>query len=125
MINLKTKEDIAILREGGKRHAQILREVAAMVRPGVHVVDLDTRAAELIREGGDVPAFLNYQPYGASRPYPATLCVSINDEIVHGIPTEGDKVLKEGDIVSLDLGLIHKELITDGAITVSVGKVSD
>lgn len=124
MINLKTKEDIVILREGGKRHAYILKELAKMVQPGVHVIDLDTRAVELIREGGDTPAFLNYQPYGASRPYPATLCVSINDEIVHGIPTEGDKVLKEGDIVSIDLGLIHKELITDAAITVPVGKIS-
>lgn len=94
-----------------------------MAKPGVPIADLDAKAAELIRAGGDMPAFLNYQPYGASRPYPATLCVSINDEIVHGIPTEGDKVLKEGDIVSLDLGLIHRELITDGAITIAVGKV--
>lgn len=124
MINLKTKEDIAILREGGKRHAHILKEIAKMVKPGVHVVDLDTRAAELIREGGDTAAFLNYQPYGAARPYPATLCISINDEIVHGIPTEGDKVLKAGDIVSIDLGLVHKNLITDAAITVPVGKIS-
>ncbi len=124
MIKLKTKEDIAILREGGKRHARILKELAAMVRAGLPIAELDARALQLVQEGGDVPAFLNYQPYGASRPYPATLCVSINDEIVHGIPTEGDKVLKEGDIVSLDLGLIHRQLITDSAITVPVGKVS-
>lgn len=123
MITIKTKSDIAILREGGKRHAHILKEVAKLVRPGVHVATLDAHAAELIRDGGDVAAFLNYQPYGASRPYPATLCVSINDEIVHGIPTEGDKVLAEGDIVSLDLGLVHNNLITDGAITVAVGKI--
>jgi len=123
VIKLKTKEDIAILREGGKRHAYILKELAKMVQPGVHIVDLDIYAGKLIREGGDVPAFLNYQPYGARRPYPATLCVSINDEIVHGIPTEGDKILKEGDIVSIDLGLIHKGLITDAAITVPVGKI--
>lgn len=123
MITIKTKEDIAILREGGKRHAYILKEVAKLAKPGVHIAKLDEKAAELIREGGDVAAFLNYQPYGASRPYPATLCVSINDEIVHGIPTEGDKVLKEGDIVSIDLGLVHKKLITDGAITVAVGKI--
>ncbi len=124
MITIKTKSDIATLREGGKRHAYILKELARMVKPGLHVADLDKRAQELILEGGDVPAFLNYQPYGAHRPYPAALCVSINDEIVHGIPTEGDKVLKEGDIVSIDLGLIHKGLITDAAITVPVGKVS-
>ena len=124
MINIKTKEDIAILREGGKRHAYILKELAKMVKPGLHVIDLDTCATELIKEGGDSAAFLNYQPYGAQRAYPATLCVSINDEIVHGIPTEGDKVLKEGDIVSIDLGLVHKQLITDAAITVPVGKIS-
>ena len=124
MIKLKTKEDIALLREGGKRHAQILNILAGMVKPGMHVAELDKRAMELIEENGDKAAFLNYQPYGASRPYPAALCVSINDEIVHGIPTEGDKVLKEGDIVSLDLGLIHKEMITDSAVTVAVGKVS-
>ncbi len=123
MIILKTKEDIAILREGGKRHATILKELASMVRPGVAIAALDARAAELVRAGGDVAAFLNYQPYGADRPYPATLCVSVNDEIVHGIPTEGDRVLQEGDIVSLDLGLVHKGLITDSAVTVAVGKI--
>ena len=69
--------------------------------------------------------FLGYTPEGAPRPYPATLCVSINDEIVHGIPNESDKVLKEGDIVGLDLGLSHDGIIVDSAITVPVGKVSD
>lgn len=124
MIKLKTKEDIAILREGGKRHAYILSEIARMVKPGIRVSLLDEKASDLIREKGDKAAFLNYQPYGASRPYPASLCVSINDEIVHGIPNEGDKVLKEGDIVSLDLGLVHKDMITDGAVTVPVGKIT-
>ena len=124
MIKLKSKEDIAILREGGKRHAWILKEIAAMVKPGVHARELDAKAAELIKAGGDAAAFLNFKPRGSARPYPATLCVSINDEIVHGIPTEGDKVLKEGDIVSLDLGLVHNKLFTDAAITVPVGKIS-
>ncbi len=124
MITTKTKEEIAILREGGKRHAFILNELAAMVIPGLHTQALEDRARKLISEGGDTPAFLNFTPYGAKRPYPAALCVSINDEIVHGIPNEKDKILKEGDIVSLDLGLIHKDLITDSAITVAVGKIS-
>ncbi len=125
MIKLKTKEDIAILREGGHRHAAILRELAAMVRPGVTTRELNDRADELIKAGGDKSAFLNYKPYGADRPYPATLCVSINEEVVHGIPNEGEpKVLKEGDIVSLDLGLVHKGLITDAAVTVPVGRIS-
>jgi methionyl aminopeptidase len=123
MINIKTKEDIAILREGGARHAQIIRELASMVKPGLSTLDLEDRARELIKEGGDTPAFLGYQPVGASRPYPAAICVSVNDEVVHGIPNEIPKILKEGDIVSIDLGLVHKGLITDMAVTVPVGKV--
>ncbi|MES3030987.1 MAG: type I methionyl aminopeptidase [Patescibacteria group bacterium] len=124
MITLKTKEDIQILREGGKRHAQILEALRAMVRPGVSARELDLAAREMIAQGGDISAFLDYQPRGAHRPFPAVLCVSVNDEVVHGIPNETEKILKEGDIVTLDLGLIHKGLITDAAITVPVGKVS-
>jgi len=124
-VTIKTKEEVAILREGGKRHAAIMRELVEMVKPGVSTKELDARAAELVKEGGDTAAFLDYQPYGASRPYPATLCVSLNDEVVHGIPNEHDRILKEGDIVSLDLGLVHKKLFTDMAVTVAVGKVSD
>lgn len=124
MITIKKKEDIAILREGGKRHAEILRELASLVRPGLDVRTLEDRARELIAAGGDRSAFLNYQPAGATRPYPAALCVSINDEVVHGIPNERQKILHEGDIVSLDLGLVHKGMITDAAITVPVGDIS-
>jgi methionyl aminopeptidase len=124
MITLKTKEDIQILREGGKRHAEILHVLKGMVQPGVTAKQLDDEAHRLIVEGGDTPAFLDYQPQGASRPFPASLCVSVNDEVVHGIPNEHEKILKEGDIVTLDLGLVHKGLITDAAITVGVGKIS-
>lgn len=124
MITIKTKEDIAILREGGSRHARILRQLVAMVRPGIRASELDDHAVKLITDGGDKAAFLNYKPEGADRPYPASLCVSINDEVVHGIPNESEKILKEGDVVSLDLGLIHGDRITDMAITVPVGKVS-
>ncbi len=123
MINIKTKEDIAILREGGRRHAVILRELAAMVKPGISARELNDKADELIAVGGDKAAFLNYQPVGATRPFPASLCVSVNDEVVHGIPNESDKILQEGDIVSIDLGLVHDGLITDMAVTVPVGKI--
>lgn len=123
MISIKTKSDIAILREGGRRHAEILRSLAAMVKPGVRSSELETAARKLIADGGDKPALLNYLPYGAKRPYPAALCVSVNDEIVHGIPNEEDKILKEGDIVGLDLGLTHKGLITDATLTVAVGNI--
>ena len=124
MISIKTKEDIAILREGGRRHAEILRKLGEIVKPGVTSNDLENAARKMIAEGGDKPALLEYMPYGAHRPYPAALCVSVNDEIVHGIPNENIKVLKDGDIVSLDLGLTHKGLVTDATITVPVGNIA-
>ncbi len=124
MIRLKSKKEIEVLKEGGKRHAEILKLVAQTVRPGISTKSLDILAQKLIKEGGDKPAFLGYTPEGVSYPYPAALCVSINDEVVHGIPDK-DVFLEEGDIVSLDLGLKHKGLITDGAITVPVGKISN
>jgi methionyl aminopeptidase len=101
----------------------VLYKTKEMIKPGVSTKDLDLYAEKLIREMGDTPAFLNYRPEGASKPYPASLCVSINDEVVHGIPNK-KRILKEGDIVSLDLGLKHKGLFTDMAITVSVGKTN-
>jgi methionyl aminopeptidase len=125
MIKLKSPEEIEILKEGGRRHAFILAAVAKKVAPGVSTQHLEDYARELIKEGGDTAAFLNYTPRGARRPYPAALCVSINDEIVHGIPNEKPTILQEGDIVSLDLGLVHQGLITDSAITVGVGKISE
>jgi methionyl aminopeptidase len=124
-IKLKSKEEIEILEEGGKRHAEILSFLVSLVKPGVSTFILEEEALRMIREKGDKPAFLDYQPRGASRPFPAALCVSINEEIVHGIPNEVDRILKEGDIVSLDLGIIHKGLITDAAVTVPVGQVDD
>ncbi len=125
MVTIKTKEEQQILREGGARLAFILRELQKAVRPGISTKELDEMALALTREGGDEPSFLEYQPDGARRPYPASLCVSINDEIVHGIPNEQPKTLKEGDIVSLDMGIIHEGLFTDSAITVPVGRVDE
>jgi len=124
-IALKSKEEIEILREGGKRHAEILRALRDMVKPGISTLTLEEEARRLIRENGDKPAHLGYIPYGAPRPFPAALCISINDEIVHGIPNENPKILKQGDIVSIDLSLIHKGMFTDSAITVPVGAIDD
>ncbi len=125
MIRYKTLDDIAILKEGGARHAEILRALSEMVAPGVSTLILEEEAMRLIKARGDKPAHLNYQPVGAPRPFPAALCISINDEIVHGIPNEKKRILKDGDIVSIDLSLIHKGLFTDSAITVPVGKIDD
>jgi len=124
-IRLKTKEEIEILREGGKRHAEILKALQDMVTPGISTLTLEEEARRLINESGDKPAHLGYTPYGAPRPFPAALCISINDEIVHGIPNEIPKVLNQGDVVSIDLSLIHKNMVTDSAITVAVGAVDD
>ncbi len=124
MITIKTPEDIKKLREGGRRLAEILHAVSLEAKPGVMTDYLDVKAFDLIKAGGDKSAFLNYRPKGAARKYPASLCVSINEEVVHGIPNEYPRALKEGDIVSLDLGLIHDGLYTDHAITVAVGAVS-
>jgi methionyl aminopeptidase len=124
MIITNEKERTNLI-EAGKRLARILEVLHTKVASGVTAEDLDDLAEQLIREGGDSPAFLGYTPEGASRPYPATLCVSVNDEIVHGIPNESEKILKEGDIVGLDFGLIHEGIVVDAAITVPVGNISE
>lgn len=118
-----TEERIGIL-ESGRRLGEILATLEKMVAPGVSTEALNVEAERLIREGGDTPAFLGYIPEGARRPYPAALCVSVNDEVVHGIPNESARILKEGDIVALDLGLTHNGFITDSALTVAVGKIN-
>lgn len=119
------KNDIerANLIEAGERLARVLQTLRAKVASGVTTEELDDLAEQLIREGGDEPSFLGYTPEGAHRAYPASLCVSINDEVVHGIPNESMRVLKDGDIVGLDLGLTHNGIVVDAAITVPVGEV--
>ncbi len=117
------KNKIETLKEAGRRLASILDEVAKDIRPGVTERALDTKARELIEKGGDAPAFLGYTPDGAETPYPATLCVSINNKVVHGIPT--DRKLREGDIVALDIGLRHDGVFVDMAKTYAVGEISD
>jgi len=119
---VRLEKELQKLQEGGKRLAFALDEVARAIVSGVRTIELNDIAERIIREGGDVPAFLNYRPNGASAPYPATLCVSVNDEVVHGIPSEKG-ILKEGDIVGIDLGLRHNGLFVDMAVTVPVGAI--
>ena len=121
MIIIKTENEIMKLKKGGPILARILREVAAATVPGVTTNSLDVLAARLIKEAGCTAAFLNYRPDSADRPYPATLITSVNDEVVHGIPT--DRVLKDGDIIALDLGLNYEGVFLDHAITVPVGEI--
>jgi len=123
MTILKNIEDINKLREGGKIIASVLREAASRALPGVKTIELDMLAEKIIREAGGRPSFKNYKTPDDKIPYPASLCVSINEEVVHGVP--GERVLKDGDIVSLDLGMEYKGFYTDIAVTVSVGEASE
>ena len=125
MIKLKLPEEIVILREGGKRLAEIMQELSAFVAPGISTDKIDEMALKLIEKGGDKPALLHYRPYGGRRPYPASICVSVNDVVVHGIPIENPITLKEGDIIGLDTTISHKNLITDMAVTLPVGQIDE
>ncbi len=122
MITIKTPEEIKILRDGGKILASILLMVANKAKPGVATSELDEYAESLIKKAGAEASFKNYKTADDKFPFPASLCVSINDEVVHGIPLQ-ERILKEGDIIGLDLGLKWKNLYTDAAITVPVGKI--
>ena len=122
MIYFKTSQDINILREGGRKLALVLKKVTQAVQPGISTADLDKLAFNLICEYGGKPSFLNYQPSFANKPFPSSLCTSINKTVVHGIPSK-TKILKEGDVISLDLGMEYKGLFTDMAVTVGVGRI--
>ena len=122
MVHIKTQREIEHLREGGKRLAHIMQQVADAVAPGVSTLDLDTMARKLITQAGDTPALLRYKPEGHRTPYPATICASVDEEIVHGIPNTGP--LREGSIISLDCVIQHAGLFTDYTITVAVGSIT-
>ena len=117
-------KQIDILRQGGQILADVLKLVAKNVRAGVTAWELDQLAEREILARGAKPSFKDYAQAPGDPVFPASLCVSVNDEVVHGIPTK-DKVLQEGDIVGLDLGILYQGLYTDSAITIPVGKVSD
>jgi methionyl aminopeptidase len=123
-IKLKNEQDIKLLRESGRRLSAVLTAVSKEVKPGVSTKYLNDFVYKMITDMGDKPAFLNYQPFGASYPYPGSICISVNEEVVHGIGSE-DHILEEGDIVGLDGGVNHKGMISDSARTVPVGKISE
>jgi len=121
---IKTEEDITKLRAGGKVLAAILNELEKEVVPGATTLDVDDRAMDLIEEHGVEPMILGYHPKFAARPYPAASCVSINDEIVHGIPNEEPRGFIEGDVVSIDVVIAYEGLVLDSARTVGCGKLA-
>ena len=124
MIKAKSKEEIEIMKSGGRILADVLARLGEKVKSGTRASELDKFARELISSMGGRPSFLNYQPSGKGRGYPAALCVSINNEIVHGLPLP-EKIISEGDLVKLDLGVEYKKMHTDATIMVGAGKLSD
>lgn len=116
MIPIKSKEEIEIMTESGKILAKIMKELEKAVRPGITTKELDKLAEELVLKSGGQCSFKGYEGF------PACLCTSINKEIVHSVPS--DRILKEGNIISLDLGIYYRGFHTDMAITLPVGKVS-
>lgn len=121
-----TPSEIAIIRASGKRLAEVLLEVVAMVEPGVSTASLDAHAERRIRELDGAPSFLGFSGGRGIKPFPSTLCTSINNEIVHA-PALPGRVLKKGDIVGIDIGMrypAHDGYYSDMAVTVGVGKIS-
>lgn len=118
----KTPEELIIMREAGRITALALQAMREAVRPGISTKELDTIAADVLRKHHAKAAFLGYPP-GSPHPFPASITASINEELVHGIP-QPDRILQEGDIISLDFGAVHNGFVGDAAITVGVGKIS-
>lgn len=119
----KTNEEIALMAESGRRLARVLDELEKMIAVGVTTRAIDDKARELIEAGGDTPSFLGYAPAGADKPYPYTVCASVNESVVHGLPS--NRPLQDGDILTLDLGLIHKGWHSDSARTFAIGTVPE
>lgn len=117
-ITIKTEEQLELMRESGKRLSMILSELVKMALPGIRTGDLDSYAEDRCEQLDCTPAFKGY--FG----FPKSVCISVNEQVVHGIPADG-KVLNEGDIVSLDFGVIYKGWYSDSARTVGVGQISE
>lgn len=115
MISIKTENEIEVMREGGKIAALILNLLAENVKPGITTKELDSIAANEIRKAGAIASFLGHAGY------PASICTSLNSEVVHGIPS--GRILRDGDLVGIDLGILFKGYHTDTALTVPVGKI--
>ncbi|MCI9659911.1 MAG: type I methionyl aminopeptidase [Lachnospiraceae bacterium] len=117
-VTIKSAKEIELMREAGRRLEMVHDEMGSMIKPGISTMEINEYGDRLIRKLGCEPNFLNYGGF------PASICVSVNEEVVHGIPRR-DHILKEGDIVSLDAGLIYKGYHSDAARTHTVGKVSE
>lgn len=117
-VTIKSQHEIDLMREAGKILAEVHDEMAKMIRPGISTMDINRKGEEVIRSYGCIPSFLNYNGY------PASICISVNEEVVHGIPNK-KRILQEGDIVSLDAGVIYQGYHSDAARTHAVGEISE
>ena len=117
-VSIKSAREIQLMREAGKILCEVHNQLEDFVKPGISTLEIDQYGEKLIRKYNCIPSFLNYEGY------PASICVSVNDEVVHGIPTK-QRILKDGDIVSLDAGVIYKGYHSDAARTVGVGEISE
>lgn len=122
MISIKSQQEISAMREGGRILAGIMQKIGEAVAPGRNTWELNKLAEELIFQHGGVPSFKGYGKE-TGNPFPAAICASLNSEVVHGIP-EKNKILKDGDVFKVDIGMKYKDLHTDMARTFAVGKVS-
>ncbi len=122
MISIKSRGEVEKMRHASRIVANTLETVAAAVRPGVTTMELDTIAYDAVRRAGAKPSFKGYSTQKGIPPYPATICASVNEELVHGIP--GRRVLAEGDIISIDVGAIWEGYHGDAALTVPVGEIA-
>lgn len=120
-IPLRTPQELLLMREAGRITALVLEQMKSMAAVGISTKELDAAAEEIIRSHGAKPAFKGYRVHGKP-PFPATICVSIDEEVVHGVP--GDRKLKEGELVSIDVGVEHQGFFGDAATTIAIGKVS-
>lgn len=116
-VSIKSEREIELMREAGRILAHVHEELGKMLKPGISTMDIDRTGERLIRSFGCIPSFKNYNGY------PASICVSVNDEVVHGIPNK-HRILREGDIVSLDAGVIYNGYHSDAARTHAIGRIS-
>ena len=120
---IKSPEEIKLIRVAGKILANVAKQVKDLAKEGITLKELDAITKKLIEEAGAEPTFLGYQPYGAEKPFPASICTSLNEVVVHGVPT--NYKVKSGDILKLDFGVSYKSYIADGAFSVGIGKLSN
>ncbi len=116
-ISIKSEKEIELMRESGQILAHVLEEIMGMIEPGISTLDIDKKCYDIIQRYNCIPSFLNYNGY------PASICTSVNSEVVHGIPNK-NRILRNGDIISLDCGVIYKGYHSDAARTVGVGEIS-